>query len=95
MPRASSADWLNRRGKKRRQCSGTGTITSASATSSSPARTIQRAIHRRKLGAVPIFQPLHHLLGDAGIGDAPHAPGRTAADWHRLGRQEARAHLVT
>src|SRR6516164_3163952 len=39
---ASSADWLNRRVHCRRQCSGTGTMASLSASSSRPARAIQR-----------------------------------------------------
>ena len=42
--RPSSADWLNWRRKKRRQCKGTGTTRSASAISSAPARIIQFAI---------------------------------------------------
>ena len=43
--RPSSADWLKRRRRKRRECSGTGTMTSASRMSSEPARIIHRAIH--------------------------------------------------
>src|ERR1700745_3848313 len=51
---ASSADWLNRRVHCRRQCSGTGTMASLSASSSRPARAIQRPMSGRGRGGRPI-----------------------------------------
>ena len=49
---------------------------------------------RREVGAVVVFQALHHLARDAGIGDRRTRPleGRRVGD--RLGRQETLAHVV-
>src|SRR6266436_6268174 len=50
---ASSADWLNR---CRRQCSGTGTMASLSASSSRPARAIQRPMVGARSSRSPYFK---------------------------------------
>src|SRR5580704_736597 len=53
---ASSADWLKRRHHWRRQCSGTGTSASASASNIRPAFAIQRPIIGARSSRSPYFK---------------------------------------
>ena len=63
----------------RRQCSGTGATRSASASSSAPARAIQRPQARRHVGAVAMLERQHQAPAARRRRPAPRGPGESAA----------------